>query len=544
MRAVKIAGWGVVYSLALMLTAILVERGFELRREGPGTGVLVVSDWQGGKRVARHVVQSLDAAPSPNPAAMRIVDAIIDDGPVLGTSSLLFGASFAPADDGLQATFEDRSAVLTPNDLLVQGAYEKAVPETKSILPIGVNRDRVVAVLSSELQVQPSELLARGRFRRVSLRREDPRPPAPLELTIENLERSVLAAAGYLANQVKLDGSFRYELDPHTNQDVEGYSWPRHAGATWFLAQVAKHTGNRRLAASAKMAASQMIVQASLRCAGRRCIGDGNNANIGSAALGLLALVELVEAGLLPDAAGPASELADFLRSQQRPDGEFMHEFDLSTGRPIDVQHAYFTGEAAFALSRAHRITRDPRDLEAAKRALSFLVGRPFWAAGMRYFWSSEHWTCQAMEDLWERAPNYEALEFCLNWQEYNRGLMLEKGPFRGVMTANPYQALRFIASASRTEAAVATLRIARLAQIPERRLAKLEDGIRQTLGMLLNVQFMPGPTYLMPNPALAYGGFPGGRIDHRIRIDYPQHAGSALLRYLRLLLPAATKQP
>ena len=39
MRAVKIAGWGVVYSLALMLTAILVERGFELRREGPGTGV-------------------------------------------------------------------------------------------------------------------------------------------------------------------------------------------------------------------------------------------------------------------------------------------------------------------------------------------------------------------------------------------------------------------------------------------------------------------------------------------------------------------------
>src|SRR5262249_20854615 len=118
-----------------------------------------------------------------------------------------------------------------------------------------------------------------------------------------------------------------------------------------------------------------------------------------------------------------ALDIAAFLRSQQLENGDFMHFYSVKEQHPINVQVEYYTGEAAFALSRVARISGDPRDLEAAKRALSFLVARSPWFIGAHYFWGPEHWTCQVMEDLWQRAPDARALRFCLDWQAANRNL-------------------------------------------------------------------------------------------------------------------------
>jgi len=37
-----------------------------------------------------------------------------------------------------------------------------------------------------------------------------------------------------------------------------------------------------------------------------------------------------------------------------------------------------------------------------------------------------------------------------------------------------------------------------------------------------------------MPNPNLMRGGVPASDTDLKVRIDYPQHAGTAWLNYLR----------
>jgi hypothetical protein len=84
-------------------------------------------------------------------------------------------------------------------------------------------------------------------------------------------------------------------------------------------------------------------------------------------------------------------------------------------------------------------------------------------------------------------------------------------------------------------EAAVATLTVARQAGVAASEVSALELEIKRGFAFLLRYQYTPGPSYLMPDPRALIGGFPGSPIDLHVRIDYPQHAGGALLRYWEL---------
>jgi hypothetical protein len=92
------------------------------------------------------------------------------------------------------------------------------------------------------------------------------------------------------------------------------------------------------------------------------------------------------------------------------------------------------------------------------------------------------------------------------------------------------------VGTATRTEAAVSTLRAARLADVSPAEVARLEAGIVRSLGFLLRYQLNPGPAHLMPLGAWMRGAFPNTPTDLRVRIDYPQHAGTAIIKYLKLL--------
>jgi hypothetical protein len=85
-------------------------------------------------------------------------------------------------------------------------------------------------------------------------------------------------------------------------------------------------------------------------------------------------------------------------------------------------------------------------------------------------------------------------------------------------------------------EAAVATLAVARAAGLPAPELDALDHEIKRAFAFLFRYQFTPGPAHLMPDARAVTGGFPGSPVDLHVRIDYPQHAGGALLRYWELL--------
>src|SRR5262249_15910041 len=157
-------------------------------------------------------------------------------------------------------------------------------------------------------------------------------------------------------------GRFRYVVNAPSNEELDaGYSWPRHAGATFFLAQAATATAHPVVHAAALRAAAKLRDETMTDCGDNRCIAQDDEPGIGSSALAPVGFTEILRSD--PSYRKPIDELAKFLRSMQRADGEMMHVYKRSARRPLDVQFLYYTGEATLALARAHAITNDPADL-------------------------------------------------------------------------------------------------------------------------------------------------------------------------------------
>ena len=361
-------------------------------------------------------------------------------------------------------------------------------------------------------------------------------------MTPDDVRDGAIAAARFLARGLDAKGRFRYLVDAPTNRTLPGYDWPRHAGA-----DVLPGAGRRAHAGPTALGGRGsrrrwLRDHAMVACGDHRCIGDQNVVDVGSTSLAVLAFVEIARSKLDPTFADVVPELAAFLRAQQRPDGDFMHEYDRAARRPIDIQLLYYSGEAALSLSRAASLLGDSRDLEAASRALAHLVG-PGWAFfGSRYYFGEEHWTCQAMEDLWDRAPDPEALDFCVRWQDYDRKLQFaaDETPYDadGTYGFGPLVTPRLTPVGSRSEAGIATLDAARRAAgtpsaVSPAELSRLDRQMRRSLAVLLRHQFRPGPHFLFAAPGAVEGAMPGSEVDWQLRIDYAQHTGSALVRWL-----------
>ncbi|HEX4352892.1 MAG TPA: hypothetical protein VHZ95_08265, partial [Polyangiales bacterium] len=296
-------------------------------------------------------------------------------------------------------------------------------------------------------------------------------------------------------------------------------------------------TGDRNYHASAYRAARLVQRRLTVDCGDYRCIGEGARVDAGAAALTLLAYVELVRGGMHAFDADVRA-LSSFLRSLQRRDGEFMHVYDRVQRRPLDIQLPYYTGETALALARAYRVTHDPADLRAASAGLAHLVRRS--AFQNRYQYGTEHWTCQALEELWEFAPDRDALAFCLDYQAFNRQFQVgphsEFGDYEGGFAPNPFSPPRITPTGSRSEGAVATLATALASGRSTAELQPLITQVRRALAFLMRFQLNPGPRHLLRDPARVQGGMPGSPTDLSVRIDFQQHVAGAALRYLRLL--------
>ncbi len=538
------------WAVATALACVVVRHAFAL---GSGEGV-VASVWSGGQLVARAALAHagdtdprLDAALADHPGATLAYETIAGEGRVLLGPPAAFAMSFVPGRDGMKVTVDDRTEYLTPDDLLARQAYDQGVELPSLGFKAGLDVTLALAIVAERFHMTVPDLLERATVRRVRVVRSLPREAPPRVVTAENMtpedvRDGALDAARFLARGVDAKGRYRYLVDAPTNRSLPGYDWPRHAGATYFLAQAAALAQDPELAAAAVRAASFLRDHAMVPCGEHRCIGDAKVVDVGSTALALLAFVEIASTKLDLSYADVVPQLSAFLRAQQRPDGEFMHEYDRAARRPIDVQLLYYSGEAALSLSRAASLDGDPRDLEAASRALAHLVG-PAWSFfGSRYYFGEEHWTCQAMEDLWDRAPDPRALDFCVRWQDYDRKLQYtaEDTPYdaEGMYGFGPLVTPRLTPVGSRCEAGVATLDAATRAAgtrsaVSPAELSRLDGEMRRSLAVLLRHQFRPGPRYLFAAPFAVEGAMPGSEVDWQLRIDYAQHMGSAMIRWL-----------
>ncbi len=412
-----------VVFVALVVMATLSGRALARLRE-TNEPVFVASKWKGGKLVGRTTTKAPDGAPLDEIEGTLVFERVLGESWLPAFSADAMSLSLVASRDGVRVDLDGKTAYVTPDDLLARQAYDHGLTLDSIGLTMGVDMPVVVALAAERLGKNPIDVQEHARFRRIRTERVIPgrlpdRPIDESSFDDEIASRWVLAAARHLARGVSSEGRFRYLINVPTNQTLGGYDWPRHAGATYFLAQAAAHAhaiaapDATTLDRAALRAAMLLATHALSPCGTHKCIGEGDSFEIGSAALTTVAFAEIVSSNLDTSFKPLVHDLAETIASLQRPDGEFMHEIHKD-GSTVDVQLPYFSGEAALALTRAYAIFGEPRYLEGARKSVAYLTGPAWHFFGNRYYFAEEHWTCQVVGETWPDAPNPSALDFCL----------------------------------------------------------------------------------------------------------------------------------
>lgn len=549
------------YAIFLVLLCVGMQEYFSLTK--PKSEVTVESWWKDGKRVNRRVFDSPAARAARKDAPLPDVgvgeEVVTGEAPLLTVHPLPFEVGLVPGRDGVKAELDGKVAYATVDDLMAGQAYDRAHLWVEASFGWGTHRATVLSVLADQLGVLPAEVASRAKLSRVRFERRKsqapatkplaPMAPRPDRIDETTLSRPVVLDAMremsmHLARAVDENGRFRYMIDAPSNTTLPSYNWPRHSGATFFLAQAAGILDDPFIRYAALRSAARVRDEMIRMCGTNKCVTEEQPvAEIGSASLALIAFTEIVRTDADNAYKPIIADLARFLRSQQRPDGEFMHQYDRQAQKPIDIQFLYFSGEATLALARAHRITHDPQDLDAARRGLARLSGSGWSFFGSRYYFSEEHWTCQSIAELWDRAPDHEALAFCGRWHEYQRKLQqsTDESPFDadGAFNFGPIVSPRVTPASSRGEAAGALLEVLlreqRAGHVTDESLPLVNRELRRAIAFVLRNQLHPGPTYLFADPTSVRGGVPGSPVDWQLRIDYAQHAGCMMARWLEI---------
>jgi hypothetical protein len=555
----------------------------------PLAGPLVVTVWSGGAsaarvdatghdlaeaaiaagRALRALPQVQALAPTERARARLQVDVITGRAP-LGGGNWLFDRlaipgiadmlAINPGVEGIGADLAGKTALVLPHELVgMKLLAAKRPSEAMPDFAMGVDLGRVGQLLSG--RAGTSAALPPGalyRFRTDTFVEPPDRggpaiplyrglPPAP-RISAATLREAALRGGRYLVDHLAPSGRYVYEHDLWTGTKTDparagsNYSMPRHAGTTYFLAELYRITREPWLREPIERAFAHLVeLMARGGCAGTLpdgtafdCVIDRGEttAQLGATALAVVALAEYQRATGDARYQPLATRLAAWLLFMQRPDGSFRHLYDVPGRKPDDkAQLLYYSGEAALALARMNLVTGDPRYAAATGRALDWLVDwYDFFMGG--FFYGEEHWTCIAAEAIWPAVRRAKYETFCSGYGAFLRAQQAEPGEhpdqddFAGAYGVTPFVVPYNTPAGSRTEAMISAYLLGVHRGTPDPRIA---GQIRAALQYALGQQIRPDSAFAVIGQG--DGAMPGSPLDRNIRIDYVQHVCSAMIR-------------
>ncbi|MCU0961035.1 MAG: hypothetical protein MUF48_13100 [Pirellulaceae bacterium] len=374
-----------------------------------------------------------------------------------------------------------------------------------------------------------------------------PREPAtdPAQELAEAIERS----ARYLAGLCDAEGRFRYRvhLDP-TVALPPAYNELRHAGAVYALAQCQRRAPDPHIEAAMLRGvaflrreclgpvADQPTMLAVWPPRGRSDDGAPREAKLGGAGLALVALLS-VEA--VSPATVPREELralARFLIFMQKPDGGYYSKYFADTGRSDAWQSEYYPGEAALGLLMLYRHDPQLAWLRSATMALDQIARR----GAERPSTFPDQWYLLATEqvlavpaDAGVPVPRDTLIAFarriCTDMLTEQQA-QATHAQLAGCYTPDG----RSCPTATRLEGLLAAYQF--LPSEDPTLAEPLRQSIDQGVQFLLRCQITQGP-HAGAFPRVLRDFQPAtepteGTRAQEIRIDYVQHALSALIRY------------
>jgi hypothetical protein len=381
----------------------------------------------------------------------------------------------------------------------------------------------------------------------------------------KQLRESIRLAANYLINGCNQNGKFLYRVN--LNPDVtlkRKYNFLRHAGAIYSLAQYERAYPDKktlqameRSALFLKKASIAPIPERYTPIPARNDLlavwsvpavtGSGKpiQAKLGGTALGLVALVGLEKQKPGTTPMDYLQQLGNFIVYMQKKDGSFYSKFYPHHGGKNDKWTSlYYPGEAALGLLMLHEKDPDPQWLQAAANAIAYLARLREGKSRVE----ADHWALLATAKL---LPLYDRCRQPLPKRAIvNHAIQISESI---LATAAHYPKTSLahgcLTDDGRTTPTAIRLEglLAALDYIPDEKILvkkQIVISAKEGISFLLRSQIKSGeyagaiPRAIRPLPK-----------DHprfkksfnqratEVRIDYVQHALSAMLQYQELFL-------
>jgi AMMECR1 domain-containing protein/orotate phosphoribosyltransferase len=344
-----------------------------------------------------------------------------------------------------------------------------------------------------------------------------PVAPAPPALDV-GLGQLATLLSQYLLRHQREDGSLFLRYLPHQDILYEGEDLPRTAHGAWVLCRAGQQLGDRALHGGGRKLTALLVSQLVQDQAGHCWLQpEWGPASVAEVSFLLLALCSTPRRDPTPAVAG---RLAAVLWSRFTPHGR------IATHREPqpqdDVFQDFFPGQVLLALAHACRVGVSQVEQDSLSRAFDFYRHR------FRYKrrFAQVSWHMQAFTAWWRvlREPHFasyvfEIADWLVGYQQVEGGGFLneEQQDTPGYTTVLYLEGL-----------GVATRLAEAIGDHPRatRYRAACEKGFRFVHGLVIQAPM----TTLLPNPAWAIGGVRTSLLQDQVRIDFVQHALSAVL--------------
>ena len=344
------------------------------------------------------------------------------------------------------------------------------------------------------------------------------------DVTVERMEESIGLTARWFKANNDLNGLFNYDYSPGRDWLSGENSRIRQLAGLWTAGKIANHLGDRELLElcleKAEAQAAMLEEENSIAW-----LDESGTGKLGTTALFLQALLELNEGGRFDR---EIEMLGNFILEMQAEDGSFYTHYPKKVSESsVD----FYPGEALLALMSAYEKTGRAEYLKAVERAFPYY--REYFGKNKKTAFVP--WQSSAYSRAFNATGKKEYAEFVFEMTDWILGFHYgEDAPYPDYVGG--YKRGHYPASNTCTysEGVADALAAARSAG----ELGKAEkygEAMDNSMRMALQLQFDEKNTYYAEKPELAIGGFRKSLANDMIRVDNPQHCGSAILKYIEL---------
>ncbi|MGI9553685.1 MAG: hypothetical protein ACR2NC_02070 [Thermodesulfobacteriota bacterium] len=359
-----------------------------------------------------------------------------------------------------------------------------------------------------------------------------------------SLPDSINLSAGYIVKFTNPDGKFDYEVDPENNSvNQNKYNILRHSGAIYSLGQYYRLNNDKKVLDTMVKASEYLKSCCILSVNGNEDLLavwslpelnsslKSKKAKLGGTGLGLVALVSLEKIKPGSTDIDYLRRLGNFILYMQKEDGSFYSRFTPSKGgRDDSWTSLYYPGEAALGLAMLFELDPQPKWFNASVKALTYLADN---RRGDKEV-PADHWALISTNKLIKTAD--ENSLSIPRQKLIDHGIRVTDTILKGIpvlpKTSPVYGSLqpggRTTPTSSRLEGLIAFYSVLHDSKLKKEIRTVSKDGI-----MFLEQMQIKKGRYKGGIPE----GFKGINIDTGlIRIDYVQHALSAMIEYQNLI--------